>query len=329
MEIQLIEKTENKELWNQFLLAHSASFLQSFEWGELERAAGKKVWRIQVKKNQQILTQAQIIKESFPLGIKHCFYLPFGPVIKKNISEPEKTEAARILFDKIRALSKTENAMFLLVEPQQSINFPSDFLIKPAVKRIQPQKTLLLELNQAEEEIFKNFHSGAKYNIRLAERKGVRVQVEEKYSPEFYRLIKKTAQRKELVVFGEEHYKKLFQFQSKDFQAKMFLGQYENKTISAYIMLVFGQIAICLHGASDRDYRKVKPSDILQWHRIKEARANGCRYCDFWGIDEQKWPGITKFKKGFGGKEYSYPQGSEIVFQPLWNRTYKLIKRIL
>ena len=329
MEIKTISQKEDKDLWNQFLLDNAGSFLQSFEWGEFQKKEGKKIWRVQVRKEKKVLAQAQISKEIFSLAIKSCFYMPFGPTIKKELLGREREEVVRIILEKAKELSKSENAIFLLVESLEELPVPPGFLAEQSEKRIQPQKTLLIDLAKTEKEISENFKAGTRYNIRLAQRKGIKVKIKNEYVPEFYRLIKKASERKDFSPFREGHYKKLFQVASHYFQVKMFLGEYRNKIIAAYILIIFGKIAVCLHGASDRKYRQVKSSDILQWHRIKYAKKMGCWYFDFWGIDEKKWLGITKFKKGFGGKEHNYPQGKEIIFQPFWHKAYKIFRKIL
>jgi len=53
------------------------------------------------------------------------------------------------------------------------------------------------------------------------------------------------------------------------------------------------------------------------------------KFYDFWGIDEEKWPGVTRFKKGFNGRETIYPGAYDLVFQPLWYKVYKLTRKIL
>ena len=69
-------------------------------------------------------------------------------------------------------------------------------------------------------------------------------------------------------------------------------------------MIIFGRDAICLHGASDWDYRALKATNLAQWARIKTAKAMGAKRIDFWGIDEKKWSGITAFKRVLADKNY-------------------------
>ena len=88
------------------------------------------------------------------------------------------------------------------------------------------------------------------------------------------------------------------------------------------------ETATYLHGASSRRHRDVMAPHLLQWHMIKEARQRGCGVYDFWGIDEQRWPGVTRFKRGFAGREITYPQSVDVVHRPSAYAAYRMAKKI-
>ena len=91
-----------------------------------------------------------------------------------------------------------------------------------------------------------------------------------------------------------------------------------------------------VHGASANEFRNVMAPYALQWEVIKLAKQKNCKYYDFNGIDEKKWPGVTRFKMGFarfesarqGGEVVEYPGTFDMVFDNLWYNVYKLIRRI-
>jgi len=326
MEINFLGKN-NKKNWNQFLLDNQGSFLQSFEWGEFQKSLSKKVWRIEAKQGNKILVQTQLIQESFPLCKSH-FYIPFGPCFRKGISVKKEQEVLSTILTKIGEIAKREKAVFLKIESLSKFSIPKIFLSKISQKRTQPQRTLVLDLSEEEESIFNNFSSKVRYNIRLAERKGVKIEFGDQYNPAFYSLIKKTSKRDNFFPFDEEHYKKLFACGNQDFNVKSCSAIYKDKIIASYILIVFGKEAICLHGASDWDYRALKAPNLAQWARIKIAKKMGARKIDFWGIDAKKWPGITAFKKGFGGEELQYPLSKDIIFQKFWYKAYHYSRKL-
>jgi lipid II:glycine glycyltransferase (peptidoglycan interpeptide bridge formation enzyme) len=319
--LEINEKVEQNK-WNEFIINNKGSFLQSFEWGEFQNALGERTFRFVVLENNLILAQAQMIKQVFPFMGKSFFYIPFGPIFKKDIEREKKKEIFDFLLNHIKQIS--ENAVFLKVEPICALFAEKDF--NNPLKRIQPQKTLILSLEQNEEEILKNFTEKVRYNIKLSERKRVQIRFQDEYAPEFYDLIKKTTKRGKFHAFQEKHYKKLFDFNNEDFKVKLCLADYKGKIIGAGILVIFGRQGQCIHSASDWEYRALKAPNLLQWKRIRFLKENKCQEYNFGGIDEKKWPGLTSFKRGFGGKEFIYPEGKDIVFQKVWYWIYKILR---
>ena len=93
-------------------------------------------------------------------------------------------------------------------------------------------------------------------------------------------------------------------------------------------MLFYDSQVFYLHSGSDLKLnRKLKAADLLQWEQIKAAKKRGYQIYDFWGIDEKRLPGVTFFKKGFGGKLKKYPQGADLVFDKVWYFLYKTYRK--
>lgn len=331
MQIILFQKT--KEEWNKFIIENDGSFLQSFEWGEFQKSLQKKIWRFEIKGNSKVLAEVLIVKETFPFG-KSLFYIPFGPCFSQELFLKSKKEVLKLILKELKKIAKKEKAIFLKIESVSPLPKMSEAI--NSFKRFQPQQTLLLNLKDKEEEIFKQFHQKTRYNIRLAERKGIEVILKENlrfskgqatnnYFNTFYKLVQKTAKRDKFTPYPKAYYQKLLEKTG----VCLFLAKYKEKIIAANIVVFFGKEAIYLHGASNYKYRKLMAPHLLQWVQIKEAKKRKCEIYDFWGIDEKKWLGITRFKKSFGGEEFQYPQGKDFVFSNFWYRTYQVLRKIL
>jgi len=323
MELKIINKENN---WNNFLLENEGSFLQSFEWGEFQKQFSRKVWWLEINKDYKKILQAQVIKEKVPLFV--YFYIPYGPIFNKEVSLEEKKEAFILFLKEIKNIAEKERVAFLRLEPTVLLPKVEIFNFKTALKRIQPQKTMILNLEKSEEEILKNMHIRTRYNIKLAKRKGVEIKILDDYSDMFYRLLGKTRERQGFSSFSEEHYKKIFKINSKDFKVKMFLAEYQGKVIVASIIVFFGNRVISLHAGSDYEYRAVKGADLLHWNAILYGKKMGYKIYDFWGIDEKKIPGVTSFKRGFRGEEIEYPLGIDIVFDNIGYQIYRIVRKI-
>ncbi|MEK7627730.1 MAG: peptidoglycan bridge formation glycyltransferase FemA/FemB family protein, partial [Patescibacteria group bacterium] len=153
----------------------------------------------------------------------------------------------------------------------------------------------------------------------------------------FRGLIEKTAKRDNFTIFSKIYYEKLlhiFALSSPEFassempRTKIFLAEFHNEIIAVAIVIFYDKTATYLHGASDYNFRKVMAPHLLQWGIISDAKKSGFRYYDFWGINENRWPGVTRFKKGFNGKEIEYAGTWDYVFKPFWYQMYNMGQRI-
>ena len=322
-----IKVAKDKESWDNFLIQNDGSFLQSWNFGIFQEKEGKKIWRFEFLRKEQKIAQVQIQKEYFPFG-KNLFYIGYGPCFDSRIFLKEKKKILILLEKKLKKIARKENVIFLNIEPKD--NLPKIKEAKESKRRVQPQKTLILPLKNKKESIFENFHPKTRYNIRLAEKKGVEVQAilgtKEKmnFLENFFSLILKTSKRGKFKIFPKKHYKNLLSIEN----AILYLARYKEKIIAANIVFYFGEKAYYLHGASDYKYRHLMAPHLLQWKQICDAKENGKELYDFWGIDEIKWPGITRFKKSFGGEEIIYPKGIDLVFNNFYYSLYCLLKKI-
>ncbi|MDF1498496.1 MAG: peptidoglycan bridge formation glycyltransferase FemA/FemB family protein [Patescibacteria group bacterium] len=218
--MKIIEiKEDQKEEWNKFITDNnSESFLQSFEWGKFQEAIGKKIFRIGVEYEGEILAVALLVKYDLPFG-KRYLYCPRGPVFK-NI------EAFKILFDEIKKIAKKEKSLFLRFDPplvqyneQRILNQKYILSFKKTPFEIQPKDTLILDLNKSKDELLKEMKPKTRYNIRLASKKGVKIistSNYEKYFQNFWDLTEETSKRDKFVSHGKDYYWKMLENLSKE-----------------------------------------------------------------------------------------------------------------
>ncbi len=331
-----IVSQQNKEFWNDFLIAHNSSFLQSFEWGEFQEKLGRKIWRLTVEQNNEVFLQALIVKKPLRFG-KSYLYVPFGPCLRENLAEEQTKQAFEFLIEEIKKIAKTENSTYCYLEPfLQPLPSRKEFnSFLKAVKRIQPQQTLVIDLLPSEEQIFKSLKSKTtRYNIRFAQKKGVEFVVPEitgeKEIDIFYNLAQKSAKRDGFNNYDKDYFKKIFSISDEQMSVKLFFAKHENSYIAANIFVFFGKTAVHLFGGFDHDFRSLMAPYFMHWNQMLFAKNKmNCEVYDFWGIDEKKWPGVTHFKRSFGGKEIEYPKGYDIVFDKFCYNSFKLARKIL
>ena len=165
----------------------------------------------------------------------------------------------------------------------------------------------------------------------LAEKKGVQVELRpaEKF-PDVWPLFNYTSTRNNFNLHAQNYYQLMLNT-SDNF--KLWTASLEEKIIAAAIVGYYGNTVTYLHGASDYRYREIMAPNLLQWQIIKRAKSQNYKYYDFHGIAPQgqpnhPWVGITRFKKGFGGKEIAYPGTFDFIYQPEWYRIYKIFRKL-
>lgn len=273
-------------------------FLQSEEWGEFQKSLGREVFRV----DGVLVTKLPLVFD------KSYFYC--GGCLTFDVKQ-------------LGDLAKKENAVFFKFEPMEEDKALAHELIKAGFakskKEVQPHKTVILDVTKSEEELLGKMHGKTRYNIRLAQKQGIQVSDSQK-TEAFWELLQKTAQRDKFYTHPREYYKKLSELPF----AKLFVAEYRSKVIAANLVVFYKGRATYLHGASDYEGRNLMAPYLLHWETIKYAKENGFSEYDFWGVDEKKWPGVTRFKKGFGGREVEYIGAYDYIFQPFWYTLYNL-----
>lgn len=318
--MKIIEEIK-KEQWNNFVAEQKQSqFLQSWEWGELAQKESGKIWRVGIEENGKLIATATLIKKKV-LGFNYWF-CPRGPIVSYEV---ESYKVIKFLFEEIKRISKKEGGVFLRYEPQVLIH-DSLFLIQKTIS-IEPNKTSIIDLNKTEDELLSSMHQKTRYNIHLAEKKGVEIREGNSEDFEsFWRIMKETVTRDGFRLHGKEHYQQILDL-NKDF-VRLFLAEYNGEVVAAVLSVFFGDMITYVHGASANKYRNVMAPYLLHWHIMKLGKSAGYKYYDLNGVDEKKWPGVTRFKMGFGGEIVEYPGTYDLVFNQTWYNVYKTLRII-
>jgi lipid II:glycine glycyltransferase (peptidoglycan interpeptide bridge formation enzyme) len=314
----------------------SGAFLQGSIWKDFLEDQNKKYWQLTVtSEDGEILAVCLLYENKLWFG-KSYLYAPKGPVFSRDLTDEKKQEALSLILSQIRDITIATHRyeeIFCKLEPSEEIPRPPEL---HSDSMIQPKDTLVLDLTKDHKELLAKMHPKTRYNIALANKKGVKVRVSQKKEDvkHFLNLIKKTASRQEITTHSENYYKLLWENLIKNNSGKLYLAEVDGKIIAANILVEFGVAVTYLHGASDYQYRKFMAPHLLQWQAIKDAAENNFAIYDFWGIapedgSKEKWEGFTRFKKGFGGREIHYPGTKVFVYNRQWYSFYVLVKKII
>ena len=176
-------------------------------------------------------------------------------------------------------------------------------------------------------ELLGQMHHKTRYNIGLAEKKEL-IFRESKDAGAFWKLLQKTVKHDRFSSHPKEYYEKMLEL-SGELQTTLFLIDHQGKPVAGMLALTYGDTAYYLHGAMDREYRSTMAPYLLHWRAIQHFKERGLLRYDFWGIDANRWPGVTRFKLGFGGKVIEYPGAFDLPTSRFWYLVYSAAKKVL
>ena len=308
-----IQKLTDKDRWDRFLIESEASFTQSIGWGDL-KSKNQSVGRLEAEEDGELVGLCQFLEEENPFG--EYFYIPYGPVGKSE-------EVRNRLLEEVGKIAEKEGKVFVKSEPQKEVSIGEE-----SKHRIQPKKTLVRNISGSDEDILKSFKEGTRYSVRYSKRKGVEIKCgkDEDDLHAFFELLNKTEDRQDFDSFSREYFSNLLSTINSD----LFLAvSEEGEVVASTVFGYFGNVATSLHSAFDYEKRKLRATSLIRYEAILKAKEEGCDKFDAWGIDEEEMPGVTKFKKGFGGEEVVYPEGVDLPIETIKYKAYKAAATII
>lgn len=283
--------------------------LQTWEWGEFRKAQGQTIERWGMFSEQgQLEHTLQITFHSIPVFGGTAGYFPKGD-----------TPTAEML-NALSEIGKRNNAVFIKLEPntlQPASAAEEAFEAEQKVltdngavpgRSLFTPYTFVLDISPSEEELMANLKSKTRYNVRLAERKGVQI-VEDSTDAgleEYLTLLKETTQRQGFYAHDEAYFRTQWQHLKTSGMAKILKAVHEGKTLTTWILFFHNGVAYYPYGASSREQRDVMASNLMMWEAIRLAKQTGCTSFDMWGAlgpepdPKNKWYGFHKFKEGYG-----------------------------
>ena len=268
----------------------------------------------------------------------NIMYSARGPVCDIHNMEILKqlTEGAKLL-------AKKYNAIVLRIEPDiksddtsfRNIMLELGYSIKDDAKNfreeIQPRYVFRLDTkDKTEDEIFKNFHSKTRYNIRLATKKGVTIKDGTKEDlKDFHKIMVTTGIRDGFITRPLEYFERMYDCLGPE-HMKILMAYYEGKPISGVIPIMYGNKTWYLYGASSNEHRNLMPNYLLQWEMIKIAISRKSDIYDLRGVPgiADNSNGLFRFKKGFGAEYTEFIGEVYIPFKPLTYKMYKISEKI-
>ncbi|MFH1827406.1 MAG: peptidoglycan bridge formation glycyltransferase FemA/FemB family protein [bacterium] len=316
MKVNFVPETFNPKIYNSVIF-HP---LQSWEWGEVRIKTGLNIFRIgefseNKLKNSYLVTLHNIPFTNFKIG-----YIARSSVPSKEILEFLKKQALK------------ENVIFFKFEPYEKkadlkkldlSNF------KRSTHPLFPDWTIIQDISQDEKVLFNKLKPKTRYNIKLAQKKGIIIKEEtnQKGYKIFEKLYFETTKRQNYHGHNKNYHKIIWQ-NLKNKISHILIAYYKNEPLSACELFLYKDRGYYVYGGSSINYRNLMASNLLMWEALMFCKNKGCISFDMWGSlskdysQSHPWAGFTRFKEGYGGDFVEMIGSYDFIIKPLVYRLY-------
>lgn len=352
--LALLEPIDPREL------VGSDNLLQSGFWGDFKSTAGwtPRGFRWEFKSPYgSFQGRILLLERRFPGNLRMA-YIPYGPSLPDEL-DADVAAVSNLLTAIARALkSHLPKSCFMIRfdltggtrgtvgSPESAIRpQPLDSPLRPAPYRVQPQDTVILNLEPDENALLAGMHKKTRYNIRLATKKGVEIHRHTgdaalQILPQWYELYRETGHRDGISLHSESYYRRLIENVRAAGEAgaespaiSLYTAKHEGDTLAGIIVVRSGGRSVYMYGASGALKRELMPNQLLQWAAIRDARNEGALEYDFFGIppaDDPSHPmhGLWRFKTGFGGEILHYRGAWDYACKPAVYNLYRWAEKL-
>ncbi len=284
--------------------------LQTWEWGQARKKMGIRVEKI-VEKNT-----------IFQMTIHPLPHLPYSiGYIPRSVFPSESVQK------KLYEFGKKNNLIFIKFEPYTE--YQNSTQIRKSPHPLFPEWTQTLDISPSEDELLKKMKPKTRYNIRLAEKKGV--QVRQMDTDEGFKIFSKlyfeTCKRQRYHGHTPGYHQTIWE-SMKESQGHILISFFNDIPLGAYELYHFKDRLYYVYGGSSTEYKQVMAPNLLMWEAIKFGKKQGAKIFDMWGSlppdysQNHPWAGFTRFKEGYGTEFTHLSQSFDIIVNPILYKLY-------
>lgn len=301
--------------------------MQSWEWGEFRKSLGLPLLRYGLYKENKLDRAFQLTLHKIPFTNQYVGYLPKGPLPDKELEEA------------LVEIGKKHNCAFIKIEPDiisDNIPFKIHPKFMPSPKPLFTKYNFILDLTKTETQLLEAMHPKTRYNIRLAQKKGVKVEerTDDKAFAIYLKLYFSTTRRQGFHGHNENYHRQVWKIFKEKGAAKLLIGFYKNKPLSCWMLLNFKDTLYYPYGGSSIEYKEVMANNLVAWEAIKLGKKMGCKTFDLWGAlhspninPSHPFYGFYRFKKGYGPQLVEYLGTYDLVFNDFLYWIFTLIDK--
>jgi len=306
-------------------LSSSSNLLQSAVWANFKAGFGWNAHAYRPTAGPWSGETILVLLRRLAPGISLA-YVPYGPAYPQTPSVSLATNLTELGAALAAALPVSPICVrFDLLWESGSLGEPrpdGGAVARRAPVDVQPPSTVLIDLTLTPDELLAAMHKKNRYNIRLAERKGVEVRAAgDDELDRWYDLYRETALRDQITIHPLRYYHRLFELarDSTRLSLQLYLAEHESDLLAGIIVAEFGDQATYLYGASSNLKRSLMEAGITSY--------------DLFGVppaDDPAHPmhGLYRFKTGFGGRLVHRAGSWDVVIRPMRYNAYRFAERV-
>jgi len=278
--------------------------LQSWAWGNFRQKTGVEVVRIGNFEGEKLLSGFQLTFHQLPKLPYSIGYFPKGKL-------PDKQ-----MIDSLIHIGLEKNAIFIKLEPnviRSNNNYKFSIInykLLPSPKPLFTKYTFLIDLTKTEEELLANMHPKTRYNVRLAQKRGVTIQEEntDQAFSRYLELTHETTSRQGFYAHDDNYHQQMWQMMRENNIAHLFTARFQGKILVTWILFLYKNILYYPYGASSSEFKEVMASNLMMWEAMRWGKKQGATIFDLWGTPgpdpkiTDDYYGFHKFKLGYAPK---------------------------
>ncbi len=326
MDLRLITEKQ-KKVYD----THVSHIMQSWQWGEFRKKMGVKLLRYGLYKNNKLTLAFQISFHKIPLTSYYVGYLPKGPFPSKELSEV----LSKIGSEQNCAFIKLESDIEKFQISSRQMADQIDRKFTPSSKPLFTKHNFILDLTKTEQQLLEAMHSKTRYNIKLAKKKGVKVEIrdDDKALEIYLKLYFETTKRQKYLGHNESYHKKVWKTLKEAKMARFLIGYYQKTPLVAWMLINFKDTLYYPYGGSTTLHKDVMANNLVAWEAIKLGKSLNLKKLDFWGAlgpnasPKDPWQGFHRFKAGYGGKLVEYLGTFDLILKPIVYQTFAVFDK--
>lgn len=322
MKIDMLSETFPLLQYNS-LVSHP---LQSWEWGEARKKMGLSVLRFGEYEKEKVINVYQMTIHPIPHTSFFIGYIPRSEYPSEKFLEFTKE------------YGKKNKIIFIKFEPytiKSNKRLTSDPFLKISPHPLFPPWTQTLDLTKSEENLLKDMKPKTRYNIKLAQKKGV--YIKEMSDSNGFKIFSKlyfdTCKRQRYRGHNLQYHSIVWDTLQKKI-GHILIAFYEKIPLAAYELFHFNNVLYYTYGGTSLEYKQLMAANLLMWDTIKLGKKLGAQTLDMWGSLppnynlNHEWAGFTRFKEGYGTTFVEFCDSFDVICNPLLYNVYTITYRI-